>query len=84
MCRRDVRAMVIASKCAASITTVLVSADISVVAPPITPARPIGPGPVGDHQVVGVQRADRVVEGHQRLASAALRTTIDPSSRSAS
>ena len=33
------------------------SAPISVVAPPITPARPIGPRLVGDQQVFGVERA---------------------------
>ncbi len=47
--RRAVRAIEIASKCAASMTTSVVSAcspsasAISVLAPPMTPARPIGP-----------------------------------------
>ncbi len=53
-CRRAVRAMETASKCAASTTTSVVplttpvsgsatASAISVLAPPITPARPIGP-----------------------------------------
>ena len=59
-----------ASKCAASITTAVVVADISVVSPPITPARPIGPGVVGDQQVLGDERAVDAVEGGQLLAPA--------------
>ena len=45
LCRRAPRAIVAGSKCAASITTSIgsVPGRISVDAPPITPARPIGP-----------------------------------------
>ena len=43
LCRRDERAITIGSKCAASITTSVVDSEISVDAPPITPATPIGP-----------------------------------------
>ena len=42
-CRREVLAMVMASKQAASITTEVVPSENSVDAPPITPASPIGP-----------------------------------------
>ena len=43
LCRRAVRAIVTGSNVAASISTFRVDCVISVVPPPITPARPIGP-----------------------------------------
>ena len=43
LCRRAVRAIEIVSKIAASMSTFFVSGPISVVPPPMTPARPIGP-----------------------------------------
>ena len=67
LCRRDVRAMVIASKCAASITTLRVLSGQLGGRPAHHPGQPDRAGVVGDHQVVGVQRADHVVEGGQLL-----------------
>ena len=56
LCRRAVRKTDIASKWAASITTWVVLAESSVVAPPITPARPIGP----ESSVISRSSADSV------------------------
>ena len=82
--RRDVRARVIASKCAASITTSRVPADSSLVAPPITPARPIGPVwsvITRSSTSSGRTTSSRVVSFSP---SYAWRTTIGPSSVSRS
>ena len=69
LCRRAVRAIETGSKFAASIEHVAwCPAPISVDAPPMTPARPIGSGVVGDQQVFGVERAGLVVQRDQLLA----------------
>ena len=50
--RWAVRRMLTGSKIADSIAMSVVPSETSVVAPPITPATPIAPGRVGDHQRV--------------------------------
>ena len=52
----------------ASISTSVVVSDISVVAPPITPARPIGPEASATTRSVDIQLAHRAVERLERLA----------------
>ena len=67
-CRLLIRAVPRAEKCAASMTRLRDYSEISVARPPMVPAIEIGPGRVGDQDVVGVQVADHVVEGLQPLA----------------
>ncbi len=84
LCRRDVRARVMASKWAASMTTSVVASEISVDAPPITPARPIGP----ESSVISRSSASQLRITSSSVVSfspaAALRTTIGPVNRAAS
>ena len=74
----------VGSKCAASITMWVVVDEISVVAPPITPASPIGPV----SSVISRSSADSVRVTSSRVVSfspsVARRTTIGPLSLSPS
>ena len=60
--------MLTGSKTADSIAISVVASVISLSAPPMTPAMPIGPARVGDDQRVRRQVALDVVEGFQPLA----------------
>ncbi len=51
----------------------------SVVAPPMTPAMPIGPVGIGDEQRLGVELARDVIERLEALPGPARRTMIRPS-----
>jgi hypothetical protein len=84
LCRRPVRKIETGSKCAASMTTCVVVAESSVVCPPMTPARPIGP----ESSVISRSSGDSVRSTSSRVVrvspSAARRTRIGPCSRSPS
>ena len=74
--------MVIASKCAASITTFRVDDDSSVDAPPITPANPIGPVRSVINRSWGSSGRTTSSNVVSFSPSCAWRTTMGPSSRS--
>ncbi len=84
LCRRRVREIVVGSKCAASMMTAVVDSRSSVLSPPITPARPIGPV----SSVISRSSTSRPRVTESRVTScspgAALRTTIGPFSSDAS
>ena len=84
LCRRPVRNIVVASQWAASTSTRVVVADISVVSPPMTPPRPMRPeSSVTTRSSVDSLRSvpSRVV---RRSPPRARRTTIGPCSLSRS
>ncbi|OUD85028.1 hypothetical protein BC477_11495 [Clavibacter michiganensis subsp. michiganensis] len=84
LCLRAVRAIDTGSKPAASISTRLVPAPISVAAPPMTPASPTGPEPSAMTRSSGCSARSRPSSVTSVSPSAARRTTMPPCSRSRS
>ena len=84
LCRLPVRNIETASQCAASTSTRVVVADISVVSPPITPPRPMIPESSVTTRSSGESARSAPSRVVSRSPSTARRTRIGPCSLSAS